>query len=278
MVFERKLPERRFTLLERDTLSVDMLTKEQLSVLARKNGIPLFTQERDYVQVLFLSRLYEHKIPLVFKGGTCLKLVHGSPRFSEDLDFTCLEKPKDIKPMFENALEELRLIGLDGKLNKEKKLKLAVSYRLRYKGPLYTGKPTSMGSIRFDISLRKDMLLDPELSTVSSNYPDAPPFLASCMPIEEIFAEKIRALLKRSKPRDIYDVWFLLNRGVKVDAELINKKIELQGLKFDLKRLKTQIENKRNDWKNDLSPLLASTPDFDGVKNNLIKKLEEIFE
>ena len=252
-----------------------MLTKEQLSVMARRNGIPLFTQERDYVQVLFLSRLYEHKIPLVFKGGTCLRLLHNSPRFSEDLDFTSLET-KDVKPIFKNALDKLKLIGLDGKLNKEKKSKFAVSYRMRYKGPLYTGKPISMGSIRLEVSLR-DMLLDPELLTIPSTYPDTPPFLASCMPVEEILAEKIRALLKRSKPRDIFDAWFLINKGVKVDLDLINKKIRLQGLKFDLKRLETQIESKRNDWERYLPSLITSTPNFDGVKDNLMRKLEEIF-
>lgn len=277
MVFKHKHTKKRFAILERDILGVDMLTKEQLSILARENGIPLFSQERDYVQTLFLSRLYEHKIPLVFKGGTCLKLVYGSPRFSEDIDFTCLRKLKEIRSVFENTLKELRRVGLDGKLNKEKKFESSISYRFKYKGPLYTGKPISMGNIRLDISLRKDMLLKPELLTVPSKYPDAPPFLVSCMPIEEIFAEKIRALLKRSKPRDIYDVWLLINKGIEINPNLINKKIELQGLRLDFEKLERQIKSKKKNWKNDLSPLLSSAPEFDVVKNNLLREVRRNF-
>ena len=45
---------------------------------------------REYLQHLFLSFLYQEKKSeaLLFKGGTALRLVWRSPRFSEDLDFT----------------------------------------------------------------------------------------------------------------------------------------------------------------------------------------------
>ena len=46
-----------------------MITREQLQGFANVNGVPLFTQERDYVQALFLSRLYKLEAPLIFKGG-----------------------------------------------------------------------------------------------------------------------------------------------------------------------------------------------------------------
>lgn len=45
---------------------------------------------REYFQHVFLGELY--KLPdaekLLFKGGTALRIVYGSPRFSEDLDFS----------------------------------------------------------------------------------------------------------------------------------------------------------------------------------------------
>ncbi|MBU4489429.1 MAG: nucleotidyl transferase AbiEii/AbiGii toxin family protein, partial [Actinobacteria bacterium] len=48
---------------------------------------------REYWEVVFLKGLLEsgHGNGLVFKGGTALRLVYGSPRFSEDLDFSLLE-------------------------------------------------------------------------------------------------------------------------------------------------------------------------------------------
>jgi predicted nucleotidyltransferase component of viral defense system len=45
---------------------------------------------REYFQHLFLSAIYRKKgsEKLLFKGGTALRIVWHSPRFSEDLDFT----------------------------------------------------------------------------------------------------------------------------------------------------------------------------------------------
>ncbi|OIN87316.1 MAG: hypothetical protein CO092_00035 [Candidatus Aenigmarchaeota archaeon CG_4_9_14_3_um_filter_37_18] len=278
MVFKFKFIKRRFTSLEKNRVGVNMLTKEQLILMARRNGLPLFTQERDYFQMMFLSRLYSQKNQLVFKGGTCLKLAYNLPRFSEDLDFICLNRSKALKSLLEKVLDELKLIGINGKLTNEKIAKSSAGYKVVYQGPLYTGKTISKGGIRIDVSFRKDMVLKPELMSITSEYPDIQPFLAYCMPMEEIFAEKVRALIKRSKPRDIYDVWFLINRNVKIDRKLIIKKINLQGLKFDLKKLENEIGDKRKDWKSDLSTLLSTIPDFDAVKNNIIKKLKEALD
>ena len=44
--------------------------------------------------------------------------------------------------------------------------------------------------------------------------------------IDEIIAEKVRALLQRTKPRDVFDVWFLMERkGKKLDVELLRAKL-----------------------------------------------------
>ena len=64
-----------------------MLTRKQIEKLAHKNRVSLFTQERDYIQAAYLSLLYSRNFDLIFKGGTCLRIVYGSPRYSEDLDF-----------------------------------------------------------------------------------------------------------------------------------------------------------------------------------------------
>jgi len=61
-----------------------MLTRKQIEKLAMKNRVPLFTQERDYIQAAFLSLLYSKTLGFVFKGGTCLRMAYGSPRYSEE--------------------------------------------------------------------------------------------------------------------------------------------------------------------------------------------------
>jgi len=62
-----------------------MLARSELAGIARRDGVPLGVVERDYVQHLLLRQIA--RAPLAFKGGTCLRIAHGSARYSEDLDF-----------------------------------------------------------------------------------------------------------------------------------------------------------------------------------------------
>ena len=41
----------------------------------------------------------------------------------------------------------------------------------------------------------------------------------------EVLAEKLRAILTRSKGRDLFDTWFLLAKGVKIDWDLVGRKM-----------------------------------------------------
>ena len=60
----------------------------------KKMAVALQTTElniaREYAQHLFLSGFYQQRgtHPVMFKGGTALRIVYNSPRFSEDLDFS----------------------------------------------------------------------------------------------------------------------------------------------------------------------------------------------
>src|SRR3990167_1335137 len=68
-----------------------MISMEALEKLSRQCQMGVFPNiVREYFQHVFLAELY--KLPdaekLLFKGGTALRIVYGSPRFSEDLDFS----------------------------------------------------------------------------------------------------------------------------------------------------------------------------------------------
>jgi len=49
---------------------------------------------REEYEMIILKQLFESELGslFVFKGGTALRLAYGSPRFSEDLDFSVLEE------------------------------------------------------------------------------------------------------------------------------------------------------------------------------------------
>lgn len=252
--------------------------REQLQAFAGANGVPLFTQERDYAQVIFLSRLYRLEIPLIFKGGTCIKLVHGSPRFSEDLDFTATRELAEVKSVLKAAADELSMIGMEAKINQWRARAGGYQCRLRYHGPLYTGEERTAGSVVIDVSFRRDVILRPEWRTIPSLYPDVPPFTAQCMQAQEILAEKVRALSTRAVPRDLYDVWFLVNRGIKPGLRMIDQKLFLYKKRFSIEKFGDSIGRVRMRWKRDLVPLLGSAPRFETVSREVIARLEPIIK
>ena len=70
--------------------------------------------------------------------------------------------------------------------------------------------------------------------------------------------------------RDIYDLWFLSKKNIIIDISLVNKKLKIYGLTFNLEAFLEKISEKRNMWKRDLQDLLIGTlPEFNIVVNEL---------
>ena len=70
-----------------------MISIEMLEKLGRQYQVGVFPNiVREYFQHIFLGELY--RLPdagkILFKGGTALRIIYGSPRFSEDLDFSLI--------------------------------------------------------------------------------------------------------------------------------------------------------------------------------------------
>jgi len=51
-----------------------------------------------------------------------------------------------------------------------------------------------------------------------------------------------------AKPRDLYDLWFLLSNNFTIDADLVNKKMQFDHAIFSIERLKARIEEIRPLW------------------------------
>lgn len=252
-----------------------MLTREQLIEISKLAKLNLGQQEKHYMQNLFLYSLYQTTSnDLIFKGGTCLSIVYNMDRFSEDLDFTSLVNEEKTLGIIKTAIKKLLFFGIESELKKEQSKK-GLSLKLKYKGPLYDGRDVTLGSLRIEISLRKDIVLKPIKKMIITRYQDIPAYTIIAMNENEIFAEKIRAFLMREKARDLYDIWFLLNKEIVIDLNLIEKKLELYNKSFSTKLLKKKIELSERTWEKDLSLILSVVPNFKLVKNFVIKKINE---
>ena len=250
-----------------------MLTRRQLRSLSLKQGVGLYVVERDYVQTLFLYELYKHVSGFLFKGGTCLRMGYNLNRYSEDLDFNFNDDPAiGMNELVETA-SRLADFGIESEL-KEGKSSFGFTHRLRYKGPLYDGKDISKGTIKIDVSCRKEQV---ETTTKLLNpvYDDCPSFVLTCLTLDHILAEKIRALVIRGKPRDLYDVWFL-SEMIDFDYGLIDKKLKLYDVKFKDVNINEILFNVEKDWKQDILPLLGFLPDIHEIKKIVGDKLQRL--
>lgn len=238
-----------------------MLTRRQLQRIAQRHGIGLHTLERDYVQYLVLSIMYNRSQALLFKGGTALRVVHRSPRYSEDLDFNTTLDVEATKRDLGEVVAGLGRYGIVAAVRNEYQSSSNYSFDLGFQGPLYDGRDRSKSSVRIDVNLRPEVVTT-ERRLVSSEYDDVMPFLATVLTAADILAEKTRALLVRGKARDLYDLWFLAEQGVRVDLAVVNARLALYQTAFNTTAFAQKVDSLDASWEADLRPLLGQIPDF----------------
>lgn len=247
-----------------------MITKTELQEFARLKGLNLGNAEKDYLlDMVLLSISKNTKNELVFKGGTCLYKFHGLDRFSEDLDFSAIAEI-DTKRLIQNICTDLERFGIRSILRRQKKLFHSVLITLGVEGPLFMGKAESSAVIGIDINMKSPVVVEPDLLSYASIYQEIPRMHIRCMKQDEIFAEKVRAIMTREKARDVYDLWFLVQRGVKGDRNLINKKLSYYDLQFEYDSFAKGVENKARIWEPELKPLLQRTPPFQNVRQDIL--------
>lgn len=246
-----------------------MIDRKQLRDLHDQN-LPLHVLEQDYIQALFLQKLYSQTEGLVFKGGTFLKHAHGLDRFSDDLDFTRREEFENIVPALKEAAESLSDYGVEAEVDSIEENDVSASCRLIYRGPLYDGSQHSRGSIEIDVSKREDVLTEPEWIRLFFEYPEIRVVNALGLSREELLAEKLRALATRDKARDLYDCWYLINQGIEPRNELFKQKMEVVGEGAVL-----NISVTEEKWENDLNIFLENPPALDTVREQLVSELEQ---
>ena len=84
---------------------------------------------REIMQEIKLAGLYRGNFYkyAAFYGGTALRIFHGLNRFSEDLDFSLLEKDTEfeLEPFFNSVVKEFNALGMHISLKKKTKLNIS---------------------------------------------------------------------------------------------------------------------------------------------------------
>lgn len=240
-----------------------MLSLESLQEFTKKFQTTEKNIVREYIQHLFLSSLY--KLPnaekLLFKGGTALRFIYRSPRFSEDVDFTGenIYHYRVIDDLFIDALSEIEKQGIKISFRDTKPTTGG------YLGIIHYEVHDFKEDMKFEISLRKGKKLSKEITSIINDYTS--PYTLVCLPGEKIVKGKMSALLTRKKPRDYYDLYFFLRHPD------LCKVVE----KTRLKEVLDNLEKEKINFKEELSVLLPVSHqmilrDFKSILTREIKK------
>lgn len=185
-----------------------MISNDALRDLAHKYQTTELNVRREYIQHLFLSYFYQQPQTdkIYFKGGTALRMLYDSPRFSEDLDFS--SSLTGIHPIEQAVLETLAEIERE---NIRPELTESKRTSGGYLAIMMFQLQTDTVSLQLDVSLREGRKRG-EPITVASNY--VPAFTIIALAREQLVQEKINALLTRQKARDFYDLYFILRANL----------------------------------------------------------------
>lgn len=181
-----------------------MIEESRLQKLATAYQTTKLNVVREYYQHLFLSYFYQQKQAgkIYFKGGTALRIIYRSPRFSEDLDFsTNIKSNKILEEVLELTLKEIEQEGIGVTVVEAKETSGGYLAIVRF----------DKTEIQLEISKRSQKESG-EVMTVVSDL--VPAYTIVSLKQEKLVGEKIEALLTRQKPRDFYDLYFMLRAGM----------------------------------------------------------------
>jgi predicted nucleotidyltransferase component of viral defense system len=191
---------------------------------------------REYLQYKILEAIFESPLAgkLIFMGGTCIHMVHGSPRFSEDLDF---DNPgidrRDFKVLSQRVKRALELQGYIVELKNT--YQDAFRAYLRFPGLLHAGGISG----HQDEKLLIQIDTEPQEAQYSSEKFILNKFdvfsRINIVPADILLAQKIYCIFNRSRPmgRDFFDVVFLLGK-TSVNFDYLNQKLSIRN-KADLR-------------------------------------------
>lgn len=212
-----------------------MLEEKIINNLAQKIKISPDRLVAEAWEIILLKELFDSSFAkyLIFKGGTALRLAYDSSRFSEDLDFS-LQKKISAKQFFAFFKElpkkypEMSIVDLKVKYYtlfalvkiKETFLKLSFSIKIEI----------SKRKIPIDYQSIPKMLFSPAFPLE---------ILVNAPTLEQIKKDKIQAIETRTKPRDLFDLWYICEK-LKEPMPKVKRKMDAQDIKQELHRFLPQ--------------------------------------
>ncbi|OGK12447.1 MAG: hypothetical protein A2Y63_00740 [Candidatus Riflebacteria bacterium RBG_13_59_9] len=261
-----------------------MIDKQEINRRSNAEGLRFDQIEKDYVILWIIRALDEPGLKpegWVFKGGTCLRhCYYRGYRFSEDLDFSCRQVSERIdaaRKVIEAVVEWVReksflRLAMKSVSTIEGDFQVEIPVEYSRGGPRRHGLP----EVKLHLTFDEPILTETAMRQVTPVYSDLDAFSVCTYSKMEILAEKMRALLQQQlkwpRPRDLYDLWFILcHEGESFDwdklRQLFSRKCQVRKIDPDLGGLVSEGLRALNAqvWARQLEPVMAVVPDYEKV-------------
>lgn len=243
-----------------------MITLDQI-LLAYPENLQAFKESilKEYLQYKILNSIFnsEYANKLAFLGGTALRIVYGSTRFSEDLDFDNFTLTETEFMALSTVIQrDLSLEGLKVKVNTV--TKNAYRIKIQISKLLFDAGLSAM--VEHKILIRVD--------TVPQNFEYVPekPLLnkfdvftqINAVPKDIMLSQKIFASVNRKRlmGRDFFDIVFLYGIGAKPNFDYLKKNIGVSDMVSLKKYMQKRIAQLNfEELASDVAPLLFDPRD-----------------
>lgn len=209
-------------------------TYQRPNKAAEENAIKEICQE---IALAALSRKEFFRIG-AFMGGTCLRILHGLRRFSEDLDFVLLDEIDNFnwEPYLKAIETEFEAFGLRCEAVDRSRADQAIRKAFIKENSFGQVLQLQFPRIRSDVQrvmIKLEIDTHPpegaQLNTSHLTYPY--PFAITSHDLPSLFSGKCSAILARTyvKGRDWYDfLWYVQNK-TKMNFPLLKSALEQHG-------------------------------------------------
>jgi len=221
-----------------------------------------------------------------FYGGTCLRIFHGMPRFSEDMDFSLVAKNDsfNLEDYFASIVAEFKAMGREVIINKKIK---SISRNIE---SAFLKDDTEMVDLTFQtertIKVKIEVDVNPPLGFLTEQKLLLQPFsfMTRCFVLPDLFAGKMHALLFRNwkgrvKGRDWYDFeWYVRNQVPLNFRHLQERTVQFNGIEMNrlefIDRLRSRLASTDiNLVKQEVSPFIKDSKELEIWSNDYFIQL-----
>lgn len=224
--------------------------KDIYNLMLRQHDLSTVDSQRnatyEVMQQVVLSGLYRGGFfkEAAFYGGTCLRIFHNLGRYSEDMDFSLLEKNPDFhfEEYFPAIIEEAKLLGREITITKKDKKNFSKveSAFLKDNTDMYNLSFQTEKNLKIKIEVDKEPPVGFNTEQKLLMLPFS--FQTRCMTLPSLYAGKLHALIFRSwknriKGRDWYDFEWYVRHKVSLDF----KHLQVRAKEFNALELTKEL-------------------------------------